>query len=114
MAGLPGHVSKQLRAVGEIDNLDKVIERTKLLLAIDKREKIATIETTEMPCEMEVLQQQVSISSVRTGCCLDHPTTEGEICYSAQMLQLSAAWPPSMQLPGAEKMLYSWTARARS
>ena len=54
------------------------------------------------------------ITSVRTGCCLDHPTTEGEICYSAQMLQLLAARPSSMQLPGAAAMLYLWTARERN
>ena len=66
VAGLPGHVSKQLRAVGEIDDLDKVIERAKLLLTIDKRENIAAIETTEMPREMEVLQQQVSLLSEHT------------------------------------------------
>ena len=63
VAGLPGHVSKQLRAVGDIDDLDKVIERAKLLLTIDKRENIAAIETTETPREMEVLQQQVSLLS---------------------------------------------------
>ena len=37
----------------------KIIERAKLLLTINNREKIAAIETTEMPHEMDVLQQQV-------------------------------------------------------
>ena len=108
VAGLPGHVSKQLRAVGEIDDLDKVIERAKLLLTIDKRENIVAIETTR-----DGSTTATGIFSVGASCCFDHQTTEGEICYSAQMLQLSAAWPPSAQLPGAAKMLYLWTARAR-
>ena len=32
------------------------------------------------------------ITSVRTSFCLDHPTTEEEICYSAQMLQQLATF----------------------
>lgn len=36
-------------AVWEVNNLDKVIERPKLLLTIDEGEKIAAIETTERP-----------------------------------------------------------------
>ena len=63
LAPVCGWVGLQLQAVGEIDNLDKVIERAKLLLTIDKGENIAAIKTTEMPREMEVLQQQVSLLS---------------------------------------------------
>ena len=63
VTGLPSRVSKQLRAVGEINDLDKVLERAKLLLTMDEQEKTAAIKTTERLLEMEVLQQQVSVLS---------------------------------------------------
>ena len=63
VTGLPSRVSKQLRAVGEINDLDKVLERAKLLLTMDEQEQTAAIKTTERPLEMEVLQQQVSVLS---------------------------------------------------
>ena len=38
---LPTHISKQLRATGEMNDLDRVIERAKLLLTIeDHREQL--------------------------------------------------------------------------
>ena len=63
VTGLPSHVSKQLRAVGEINDLNKVMERAKLLLTIDEQEKVAAIKTTERPREMVALQEQVSLLS---------------------------------------------------
>lgn len=41
LAGLPTQVSKQLRAAGEIDDLDKMVERVKLLLILDQEERVA-------------------------------------------------------------------------
>ena len=63
VTGLPSRVSKQLRAVGEINNLDKVLERAKLLLTMDEQESTAVIKTTERPLEVEAFQQQVSVLS---------------------------------------------------
>ena len=63
VTGLPSRVSKQLWAVGEINNLDKVIEKAKLLLTMDEQESTAVIKTTERPLEVEALQQQVSVLS---------------------------------------------------
>ena len=39
LAGLPTEVSKRLRAAGEIDDLAKLIQRAKLLMTIDAKEK---------------------------------------------------------------------------
>ena len=36
ISGLPIHVSKQVRAIGEVSDLDKVLERAQLLLTIEK------------------------------------------------------------------------------
>ena len=37
--GLPGHISKQLRATGEVNDLDRVMERAKLLIMIDEPQR---------------------------------------------------------------------------
>lgn len=63
VTGLPNRVSKQLRAVGEVNDLDKVLQRAQLLLTMDEQEQTAVIKTTERLLEMEVLQQQVSVLS---------------------------------------------------
>ena len=39
LTGLPTHVSRQLRAAGEIDDLDKVLGRAKLLLTMKNKGK---------------------------------------------------------------------------
>ena len=60
ITSLPVHVSKQLRATGEVSDLDKVLERAQLLLTIEKQEKSAAIEAKEEPSEVEALREQIS------------------------------------------------------
>ena len=44
--GIPAKTSRQLRASGEIDNLEKVLERTKLLMTLDGEEVAAVSQQT--------------------------------------------------------------------
>ena len=60
ITGLPAHVSKQLRATGEVSDLDKVLERAKLLLTIEEQEKSAAIEAKDGPSEVEALKEQIT------------------------------------------------------
>ena len=60
ITGLPVHVSKQLRATGEVSDLDKVLERAQLLLTIERQEKSAAIEAKEELSEVESLREQIS------------------------------------------------------
>ena len=60
LAGLPTQVSKQLRAAGEIDDLDKRVGRAKLLLTLDQEERAAAVGTTTRTSEVEVLQKQLT------------------------------------------------------
>ena len=41
LTGIPVEVSKHLRAAGEIDNLDRLMQRAKLLMTLDYSEKTA-------------------------------------------------------------------------
>ena len=43
LIGLPGKISRQLRAAGEIDNIAKVLERAKLLMTLEGEEKVAVV-----------------------------------------------------------------------
>ena len=49
ITGLPAHVSKQLRAKGEVSDIDKVLERVQLLLTIEMQKKSAAIKAKEGP-----------------------------------------------------------------
>ena len=44
LTGIPDEVSKQLRAAGETDNLERIIQRAKLLMTLEQSEKTAAIE----------------------------------------------------------------------
>ena len=52
-------MSRQLRAAGEISDLDKLLERAKLLLTIEEQEKTAAVHAT-VPSEVVALKEQVS------------------------------------------------------
>ena len=61
LTGLPAHVSRQLWAAGEIDDLDKVLGRAKLLLTIEKQGKTTVVIDTTIPAEVEALKEQMSV-----------------------------------------------------
>ena len=39
ISGLPAYIGKQLRATGEVNDLDRVLERAKLLMTIEEPQK---------------------------------------------------------------------------
>ena len=59
LTGIPVEVSKQLRAAGEIEDLDRLIQGAKLLMTLDCREKTATVEKQQMDT-VEALKEQVT------------------------------------------------------
>ena len=56
VSGLPVHIGKQLRATGDISDLDRVLERAKLLMTIEEPQKTAAVQTSEV----QELREQVS------------------------------------------------------
>ena len=60
LAGLHAAVSKQLCATGEIDDLDKMVDRAKLLLTLDHEERAATVSSPTTGSGVTLLQQQVA------------------------------------------------------
>ena len=56
VSGLPVHIGKQLRATGDVSDLDRVLERAKLLMTIEEPQKTAAVQTSEV----QELQEQVS------------------------------------------------------
>ena len=59
LTGIPVEVSKQLRATGEIEDLDRLIQQAKLLMTLDCREKTAAVEKQQMDT-VKALKEQVT------------------------------------------------------
>ena len=81
---LPNYVSRQLRAAGEISDLDKLLERAKLLLTIEEQEKTAAAQAT-VPAEVVALKEQVSalmeqVAAFVTRRAATRPAT-ARLCY---------------------------------
>jgi len=57
---LTGILSKQLCAVGDIDDLDKLIQRAKLLMTLDCGEKAAAVGLKQQTDAVEALQQKIT------------------------------------------------------
>jgi len=71
LAGLPATVSKQLCATGEIDDLDKMVHRVKLLFTLDHLKRAATVSSPTTSSDVALLQQQVVILTEQIyGCVL--------------------------------------------
>ena len=57
VSGLPAHIAKQLRATGEVSDLDRVLERAKLLMTIEEPQKTAAsklvrYKNSESKCQL--------------------------------------------------------------
>ena len=69
LVGLPGTVSKQLRAAGDTTKLQATFDRAKLLMSLEDKQTVATVSTpAEKPrvseiCVMEQLVEQVAAFS---------------------------------------------------
>jgi len=62
IAGLPNSVSKQLRATGQTNDIDNVLERARLLLMMDKQEHLAAMSegSGKLTGELQHMQQQIA------------------------------------------------------
>ena len=45
LTGLPAPVSRQLRAVGNMTNLEQLVERAKVLMVVDSSDKVAAVQS---------------------------------------------------------------------
>lgn len=59
LAGLPSAVSKQLRATGETNDIDRILERARLLMMMDDREHTAAA-ISEKPNDVQQLREQLA------------------------------------------------------
>jgi len=78
ISGLPVSINKQLRAVGQINNLDTALERAKLLMTLEGPENTA-VQTTEV----EVLKEQISLLTEQVAALTTRQTRQqGNVtCY---------------------------------
>ena len=88
VSGLPISISKQLRAMGELNDLDAVTERAKLLMIIKEPQKIAVIQTNEF----QDLKEQITLLIEQVAALSAKPSRQpaAEVCYKCQ-------WPGHLQ-----------------
>ena len=82
VSGLPSRIGKQLRATGEVSDLDKVLERAKLLMTIEEPQTTAAVQSNEMQelrDQISSLTEQVAALSVRRT---KQPASV--VCYGCQ------------------------------
>ena len=85
LTGLPTHVSRQLWAAGEIDDLNKVLGRAKLLLTIEEQGKTTAAVDTTIPAEVEALKEQISALTEQVAAlvarCTATRSAAAHLCY---------------------------------
>ena len=83
---LPPAVSRQLRATGEINDLEKALERAKLLMTIQNEEQAAAVEQNDSLSKLDDLRQQISMLSDQVAALtVRRPGAKGPtqpVCYS--------------------------------
>ena len=93
LTGIPLEVSKQLQAAGEIEDLDRLIQRTKLLMTLDCREKTAAVEKQQMDT-VEALKEQVTALTEQVAALI---TTTQRLRQPASLLCFRCNLPRHMQ-----------------
>ena len=79
ISGLPSSIIKQLRAAGQINDLDTALEQATLLMMLEGPENMATIQTTEV----KVLMEQISLLTEKVATLTTRQTRQlGNVkCY---------------------------------
>lgn len=62
LAGLPPAISRQLRSTGEVDNLEAVMKRAKLLMTLEEKETKVAIVHPEVQAVDELRQQMAALT----------------------------------------------------
>ena len=85
LTGIPAEVSKQLRAVGEVDDLDKLMQRAKLLMTLDCGEKTAAVGFKQQTDAMEALEQKITALTEQVAALTTQPRNSrspaGLLCF---------------------------------
>lgn len=74
LAGLPAAISRQLRATGETKELDKAVERARLLMAMDDQHSAATISAEAS--EVQQLKEQITELTAQVAALTTKQSTE--------------------------------------
>ena len=77
VSGLPSHISKQLRATGEVNDLDRVIERAKLLFTVEEPQRTAATQLTEI----KELKEQISVLTEQVAALTTRNRQPTIVCY---------------------------------
>ena len=103
VSGLPVSISKQLRATGEVNDLDVVMERAKLLMIIEEPQKVAAIQTTEI----QDLKEQISLLTEQVAALSVKPLRQ-----SSTVVYYKCQQPGHVQrnCPSIKEMLSVWTS----
>ena len=82
VSGLPVNISKQLRVMGALDDLDVVVERAKLLMTIEEPQKTAAVQSSEI----QDLKEQISVLTEQVAALSSKPARgpAAVICYRCQ------------------------------
>ena len=81
LTGLPAPVSRQLRAVGNMTNLEQLVERAKVLMVVDSSdEKIAAVQSE--PPEVLKLKTQIQELTVQVAALITQKSVQKQIqCF---------------------------------
>jgi len=82
VSGLPASIGKQLRATGEVNDLEVVMEHAKLLMTIEEPQKTAAIQITEV----QELKEQISQLTEQVAALSVKPSRRpaNVVCYRCQ------------------------------
>ena len=86
LTGIPVEVSKQLRAVGEIEDLDRIIQRAKLLMTLEYSENTAAIgkqPSKQQTDAIEALKEQVATLTEQVAAMTIQPTARQPVSYAS-------------------------------
>ena len=75
LSGLPGPVSRQLRATGDTKELEAVVQRAKVLMAVSDQQQTAAMTTT--PSEVDQLKTQVTLLTEQVAALTTRQKNEG-------------------------------------
>ena len=108
LTGIPVEVSKQLRAVGEIEDLDRIIQRAKLLMTLEYSENTAAIgkqPSKQQTDAIEALKEQVATLTEQVAAMTIQPTAR----QPASLLCFRCSQPGHVQrnCPNKSKRCYT-------
>ena len=82
LTGIPVEVSKQLQAVGEIEDLDRIMQQAKLLMTLEYSKNTAAIGKQQTDA-IETLKEQVATLTEQVAATTTQPTASQPVSYAS-------------------------------